>query len=137
MPTIALVELHDARVASLTLVIGGELKVRLGHVAVYERRDESSYDVVSYEGEITFSDASDFRLSGRLDAGNQVSAMEFNGADLGSVKLSELALSGTTTPAGEVRLVFSGGGVMCLRAATMSVKLGPRGEVFEEWKGPL
>jgi hypothetical protein len=53
--------MHDATVAEVALGLGGEVRIVFTHLTVYESRDATHYDLVSYEAVLTASGVEDRR----------------------------------------------------------------------------
>jgi hypothetical protein len=137
MATPALVEIHDATVAQVVLGVGGEARIEFSHVGVYELRQADQYDLVSYEALLAASGVEECACRGEFVLRNQVSTIRLDGRDLPSREVTAMATEPGQRLSGVLEVLFTSGTVLMLRARAMSLKLGKRGGVFDEWVGPL
>jgi len=135
MHVIELVEFHDGEVERLVLEQGGLVVVHFSHLSIYETRAVDLYDIVSYEAELRATDAIELVLRGAISRGNKVAFLRVNDEEARSLSLEEtqtMLKSGTAA-----ELHFDNGATLAFRCSNIELILRRRGEVIEEWKGPL
>jgi hypothetical protein len=131
-----LVDLHDAIVKELIYRANHELVLRFGSVSVYEPSGPERYDLVSYDADLIGFDARELRCGpfGELD---QVSTVRLDTLEIGARGETELARRPEPSAGGLIEVQLTSGEVIVFRCAQLCLRLGDRGEVFDQWLGPL
>jgi hypothetical protein len=134
--TFELVDLHDAVVKEPIYRASHELVLRFGSVSVYESTGPERYDLVSYDADLIGFDPRELRCGpfGELD---QVSTVRLDTLELGERGETELARRSEPCDGGLVEVQLTSGEAIVFRCAQLCLRLGDRGEVFDQWLGPL
>jgi hypothetical protein len=130
----AFVEMHDARVNSVTVASLGIARLELAHVAVYHEVSKELYDIWSYRAIIQCQGISKLELTGPLNKDDRVSEGVISDEHHSPIELAELV---DGIPARTLELVFGSGTRMVVHASSMRLELLEPLRRMEQWRGPL
>jgi hypothetical protein len=135
MAKISLVEFHDGQVERVVLERGGRMVIRFSCLNVYEEKEIDRYDVVAYDAELSAVDVVELHCRGALEHTSRISFIRLNGDEPTSS-----SLEGTVAilkAGGYAELCFDNGTIISFQCSRIELELGQRGEVIEQWEGPL
>jgi hypothetical protein len=132
-----LIELHDAEIHQVVMCSTGDVVVAFGHVAVYERREQDKYDLVSYEAELVARGAANLSCPGLSAGGNVVSCWFLGDREIGSDVETQLTRTTSMMAGGKVSINLTTGATIGFNCDALGLRLGRRGKVFDTWEGPL
>jgi hypothetical protein len=136
MTQIAHIEFHDARVARISVMPAGIVRVDLKHVCVYVKVEEALFEVWSARAVLQLEDVSNIEMRGAFQTEDYVS----EGAlfDETGAEMSGELTPDRLTQATRLELLFAGSGAEARLSMRMaSFVLEELLEKLEDWKGPL
>lgn len=136
MNAVALIEFHDAVVASVSLQMSGVIQVGLSHVSVYLSESPDTYGVWSFEGTLLCEGVRQAAVNVTLplDPADAVADCEILNHDGRRASLSDVSVSIDNARL-QLTWCLSSNAIVCT-AERITLRLEKR-ERLETWVGPL
>lgn len=127
-------DLHDARIASLTLSVGGDLEITFRHVDVFIHSHGPKYETWAFSAVLVVRGVSSLRLNGPMHEDGWVSDWAVPG-EAGRLGLIELlrATSEVELGEGEVSLTFVNGSRLEVEGNQSSFRLTNAGRYYQDF----
>jgi hypothetical protein len=133
--SIALVDLHDARVESLLVSVEGlRASVVFASVLVYHAIKSDEYEIWNHPATLEIEGVHDVRWSGQLETDDYL--ME-GAARLGDQTVLEWTQLTRRSKADSVQLRFFGGSDLLMSCESVELILGAPAAKVDKWSGPL
>ena len=132
---IALIEFHDARLDSLSILPGGTIEVDLSHLVVYHTEGPASYEVRSHRARLRIEGAHQVSLKGGLASDDYIMDDKVLRSD--GLPASLVDLLGEGEPIVEISFSFFHSARLSILCHSAKLALESEGEFLETWEGPL
>lgn len=132
---LGLIELHDARIASISLRPGGALEILFSHIVVFFEIKPLLYEVCSHQATLQLDGTQRFELHGTIAANDYVmdDRLTLPNGDRGEW----VDLLDERGPLADIVLSFFFGARVSISAQSGLLTLQSEGRFLETWEGPL